>query len=167
MKMLYLMCGISFSGKSTLARQIGKRIDAKIVSLDEINNRRGLGLNGEEIPDEEWVKTHEIAQSEVKYLMGNSQNIILDDTNCFRWLRDRYRMLAESHGYDTTLIYVNTDENVAKSRLIQNRILKKRSGIPLEYFLAHVKTFERPSPDEECLVFYGNDDPEKWVGAHF
>ena len=37
MKTLYLMCGLSFSGKTTLARKIVERLQCAYISLDNIN----------------------------------------------------------------------------------------------------------------------------------
>ncbi len=56
--MLTLVCGLAFAGKSTLAAAIAEHQGAVVVSLDEINARRGLH-GGTGIAPEEWVRTHE------------------------------------------------------------------------------------------------------------
>lgn len=40
--LLILTCGLSFSGKSTLALELRSRLDADVLSLDVINAERGL-----------------------------------------------------------------------------------------------------------------------------
>ncbi len=60
---LVLLCGTAFSGKSTVARTLAPSLSASIVSLDEINERRGL-WGGDGIPVEEWMRTHELASDE-------------------------------------------------------------------------------------------------------
>jgi len=68
--MLVLMCGTTFSGKSTFARALAAEIQGLIISLDEINERRGL-WGGDGIPLEEWQRTHEIATTEARtHLLG-------------------------------------------------------------------------------------------------
>ena len=57
---LILLCGTSFSGKSTLARTLAPKLSATIVSLDDLNEHRGL-WDGDGIPTEEWVRTHRLA----------------------------------------------------------------------------------------------------------
>ena len=45
--------------------------------------------------------THGIALERIRALMARGEDIVFDDTNCFRWLRDRYREspLALGGGY--------------------------------------------------------------------
>jgi predicted kinase len=56
MPRLFAMCGLSFSGKTTLARAISVAVDAEYVGLDDIDEERGL-RGGDGIPDDEWAKT--------------------------------------------------------------------------------------------------------------
>jgi predicted kinase len=56
MKTLYLMCGLSFSGKTTLARKIVERLQCAYISLDDINAERGL-WGGDGISVGEWERT--------------------------------------------------------------------------------------------------------------
>ena len=94
---LVLLCGTSFSGKSTVARALAPSLSARIVSLDEINERRGL-WGGDGIPVEEWVRTHEVASAEVRQLLAAGTSVVVDDTSSPRSLRDGWRSLAEAAG---------------------------------------------------------------------
>ena len=107
MKTLYLLCGLAFSGKTTLARAIANYSNCAYISLDDINHQRELGFGGDGIPVEEWEKTHQIAIATLVNLMPLVQDILVDDTNCFRWLRDRFRAIADQHGYQTKVIYLD------------------------------------------------------------
>jgi predicted kinase len=42
MKRLFIMCGIAFSGKTTVAKQLVQAVGCAYVSLDDINAERGL-----------------------------------------------------------------------------------------------------------------------------
>jgi tRNA A37 N6-isopentenylltransferase MiaA len=81
MKTLYLLCGLAFSGKSTLGKSIVDYLNYAYISLDNINKERGIGFGGDGISVEEWEKTHHIAIDILNNLMLLEQNIILDDTN--------------------------------------------------------------------------------------
>src|SRR2546427_6060240 len=98
MKRLFMMCGIAFSGKTTVAKQLVRALACAYISLDEINADRGL-YGGEGIAVEEWERTQGIALERMKELMTHGEDIVLDDTNCFRWLRNRYREFAHQNGY--------------------------------------------------------------------
>lgn len=107
MARLFGMCGLSFSGKTTLARAVARPVGAEHISLDDINEERGL-RGGEGIPVEEWEKTSAIAIERAGALLAAGRDIVLDDTLCFRWLRDRYAAVAERHAAQFVLIYVST-----------------------------------------------------------
>ncbi len=51
MKTLYLLCGLAFSGKTTISRAVVSFLHCPYISLDEINHERGL-FGGEGIPVE-------------------------------------------------------------------------------------------------------------------
>src|SRR4029079_3355962 len=94
---LYLLCGLAFSGKSTLAAALSRLTGAVVVSLDEINASRGL-YGGMGIPDEDWGRTHTEALSLVEAALRAERSVVVDDTNCFRFLRDNYRQIADRRG---------------------------------------------------------------------
>jgi len=51
---LVLLCGRSFSGKSTVAASLADSLPGQVMSLDQINEERGLH-GGEGIPLSEWA----------------------------------------------------------------------------------------------------------------
>jgi len=107
MTRLFAMCGLSFSGKTTLAsRAISEVVDAEYIGLDNINDEREL-RGGEGIPAEEWEKSSFIAVKRLETLLDAGRNVVLDDTLCFRWLRDRYAGVADRCGARFVLIYAS------------------------------------------------------------
>ncbi|WP_427895436.1 AAA family ATPase [Kribbella sp. GL6] len=148
--MLVLLCGTSFSGKSTVARDLARRLPARIVSLDEINERRGL-WGGDGIPVEEWVRTHQVAQAEVRELLSAGATVVVDDTSSPRFLRDGWRALAAEAGVEFKLVYVEADEATVRARRDHNRLSPHRRDITDTVLNHHLSTFEPPEPDEGAL----------------
>ena len=68
MSTLYLLCGMPFSGKTTLGRSIAKYHGCPYISLDKINEARGLS-GGDGIPVKEWEKTHFLAMQQLEIFM--------------------------------------------------------------------------------------------------
>lgn len=64
-----------FSGKTTLAKSVSEYLHSSYVSLDEINEARGL-FGGDGIPVEEWEKTHAIAMQQLHNLMEFQQDVV-------------------------------------------------------------------------------------------
>jgi predicted kinase len=132
MKSLYLLCGMPFSGKTTLGKSVAKYLDCLYISLDEINEARGL-YGGDGIPVEEWEKTHFLAMQQLHSFMPSEQNIVLDDTNCFRWLRDRFRDFGSQYGYQTILIFLDVPLAEIWQRIeINNQLMTGSNNILLK-----------------------------------
>ena len=145
---LVLLCGKSFSGKSTVARALAPRLRARIVSLDEINERRGL-WGGDGIAVEEWVRTHELATGEVRGLLSSGTSVVVDDTSSPRFLRDGWRSLAGGAGF--TLLYVDVDDETVRRRCAENRLDPRRRDVADDVLERHLADFEPPRDDEGAV----------------
>jgi predicted kinase len=55
MNKLYLLCGMPFSGKTTLLPLLCEYLNCPYISLDDINKQRGLN-GGDGISVQEWRK---------------------------------------------------------------------------------------------------------------
>lgn len=148
---LVLMCGRSFSGKSTVAGQLAVDLDAEIVSLDSINEERGL-FGGQRIPVEEWIRTHDEAARRVSRLVRAGRHVLVDDTSSPRFLRDNWRALAEDAAVAFVLVYVDAPDQVRRERLLNNRQESKRNDVLDEVMIEHLETFQPPEPDEEYVA---------------
>jgi predicted kinase len=161
----FLLCGLAFSGKTTLARAIAQRLSLAYVSLDEINAERDLRPGGEGLPGEEWERSHAVAESRLAAAFASGRGAVLDDTGCFRCLRDRYRELARAHGVPTTVVFVDVPLEAIRARIASNARKTKRTGITDEVFAHHVAEFEPPQPDEQFVRFTPPDEIEHWITA--
>jgi len=162
---LYLLCGMAFAGKSTLARALAAHLSAEIVSLDEINARRGL-VGGRGLPDHEWAASHEQALEEVRALLASARDVVVDDTTCFRFLRDDFRKVAREQETETVLIFVDASEELLRQRRRENEQSHRRDTVTDPIFRDLLEKFEHPTPDEHPLVFPAVADPGRWVAAH-
>jgi predicted kinase len=148
---LVLMCGRAFSGKSTMSREIAGGLDAEIVSLDAINEERGL-IGGQGIPVEEWVRTNDEATRRVLELLEAGNCVVVDDTSSLRFLRDNWRATARDAGAAFALVYVDTPENVVLERLKRNREQPVRNDVSDAVMEEHIAGFEPPERDEEYVT---------------
>src|SRR5688572_1159593 len=137
---LLVLCGPSFSGKSTLAAALAAR-GLEVVSLDEINARRGL-WGGDGLSGEEWAHTLALARAEVEArLCDPAARLVVDDTSCWRWLRDGWRELAARHGREVRLVVLLADEAELSRRRAAGGA---RRGIADAVLAAHLSSFEWP-----------------------
>jgi predicted kinase len=166
MTTLFGMCGLAFSGKTTLARAISRLAGTEYIGLDDINAERGL-RGGDGIPVEEWEETSAIAIERAGTLLAAGRDVVLDDTLCFRWLRDRYAAVAERHGAQLVLVYVATPLPVIYSAMAENDAIARRDPIRPEVFEMHARSFEHPTADERPLVYDRSVPVEEWIALHF
>lgn len=162
---LYLMCGLAFSGKSTLARAIADRTGAEIISLDAINLARGL-QGGLGIPEEEWARTHRRALQMTESALSGGRSVVVDDTNCYRFLRDNYRGAAEAHGAQTVVVYLDVPLSLARMRIRANEAAPDRAPIRESVLLDLAAKFEPPAAEESTLTYTPDLDEAAWVDAN-
>jgi predicted kinase len=147
---IVLLCGRSFSGKSTVAAQAASHLDAEVISLDAINAERNL-RSGAGLPIEEWARTFELGQSRARALLVSGTAVIVDDTSSPRFLRDAWRRLAAEAEVALVLVYVNTPVEVSLKRHAANRAARSRADVEDEVLWEHLESFEAPTPDEDPL----------------
>lgn len=159
---LFAMCGLSFSGKTTLARAVARRTGAEYVGLDDINEERGLS-GGQGIPVEEWERTSALAIERLGKLFDAGRDVVLDDTLCFRWLRERYAAVAERHGALFVLVYVSTPLPEIHRAMAENEAAPRRAPISPEVFEEHVRSFDPPGEEERPWVYDRTVPMEEWI----
>ena len=150
------MCGTAFSGKTTLSKKIAQRTSFSRISFDEINEKKGY-FPGDDIPQNVWAKTSEEAVLLLEKEMERKNNVIVDDTFCFRFLRDHFKSVADQYGYQTIIIFIDISEKEIRKRIEENRISKIRSDIQDTVLENHLNVFEKPGSDENVIIF----NPEK------
>lgn len=160
---LVLLCGPAFSGKTTVAAALVARFGHTAVSLDEINARRGLH-GGEGVPDEEWARTHELALEQVERLLrAPPARVVVDDTLCYRFLRDGFRDLAARVGRGTRLIVLAVPEAEIRRRIAANAAAPGRRGIDAAVLERHLASFEWPAAGEPHRVYCDAADLDAWA----
>ena len=95
--------------------------------------------------------------------MARGEDIVLDDTNCFRWLRDRYTQLAFENGYATELVYLEVSLKDVQARIVRNEVAATRATIESKVFERHIREFEPPRTDEVATVLRNAEDVPRWI----
>jgi predicted kinase len=151
-----LLCGMSFSGKSTVARGLGAALGGTVVSLDVINEERGLD-GGQGIPIAEWARTNEIARERVAAELSAGHTVIIDDTSSPRFLRDGWRQLSARLGAPLALVFIDASRDTIAQRLAANRSCAGRGDVIDSVMAEHLQSFEPPDNDEGALRFAAED----------
>ncbi|MGZ5473956.1 MAG: AAA family ATPase [Thermoanaerobaculia bacterium] len=153
MQSVLLLCGLPFAGKTTVARELREQLDAIVISLDAINAERGL-QGGEGIAVEEWQRSHQVALARLaEALQAGQAIVVIDDTNCLRFLRDDYREVSRRFGAAAHVLLLPADEEEVTRRLRTNRDSATRNDVHDEVFAATVDRFEWPGAEESPVIW--------------
>lgn len=161
----YLLCGPSLAGKSTVAHRITAVLGAAIVSADAINEDRGLPFGGEGLPESVWGETLERQLALLDGHLRQGRSVVLDDTLCYRWLRDRLRQAVASAGGESVLLLLAParEELLARhARLLGNA---ERPVLSEARLLEHLAAFEWPSAEEAPREIGTEAEFRAWLDA--
>jgi len=159
---VYAMCGIAFSGKSTAARSIARELGLALISLDAINEERGLD-GGKGIPDAQWEKTSLIAMDRLRSLLKAGRAVVVDDTFSHRFLRDRCGRVAEELGCRFRILFMDTPFDVIDARRRANASNPVRGAIEDAVFDHHRDRFQFPTNDEPVVRLRSEADLAAWI----
>jgi predicted kinase len=142
MAVAYLLCGPSLAGKSTAAEQIARVTGAAILSADAVNAERGLPFGVEGLPESAWVETLRVLLYRLRTHARVGHSVVVDDTQCYRWLRDRYRSECIDCGLEPVLLLISPQEHVLYDRHARAKSRNSRAVLSLERMADHLARFE-------------------------
>lgn len=164
---LYILCGIPFSGKSTLAQKIVSMLGFVRIDLDEIKFEIfGENITDDQIDQSGWDKVYQEIYRKIKQDLINGETVIYDTGNFTKHERELAKKIADDLGLVSITIYVDIPQEVARQRLLQNRQTKVRFDVSDTDFEGTIKEMEIPSPDETHLVYHGDEDVDVWINRY-
>lgn len=118
------------------------------------------------IPDGEWVKTVAVARAEVRaLLLRSSERVVVDDTFCFRFLRDDFARLARDASRDSRLLVLRTPEEEIRRPITSSARRSDRPGILPAVLERHLATFEWPGDDEPHHGVFEPGAVDAWLAV--
>ncbi len=145
------MCGLPFSGKSTLARELAARLRFVHLELDAVNVERGAGLDGGVITREDWLVAYRESYRRLDALLESGQSVVFDATSFHRAHRERLRRAARRANAVATVVYLDMPESEVRDRLLRNRAAPARYDVPDEDFAQVAAGFQPPGEDENLV----------------
>jgi len=140
-----MMLGIPGAGKSYFAKKFAETFETPIISFGDISKKLFATKAG---------RTKNIALKRVGTLMANEllktgQTFVYDGNFDNKAERKEFVSLAQKAGFNTSLIWVQTESATAKER-----VTKKRQ-MSVEEFVSAVEHFAAPQGPEKPIVVSG------------
>lgn len=154
--LLIMMTGLPGSGKSFFSRQFAETFNAPLVLVDKI---RFEIIDNPQYTLQEYGLLKRLAEQQLTELVKTKATIIVDGICNSQQDRSQLRQLAAHYGYDTLVVWVQTDEPTAKRRATARS--PKRQGDELNQSLSPdtyatlCKRFFAPSGRENYVVISG------------
>lgn len=157
---LYVIGGLSGSGKSHLALQALKHTPAVIIRSDATRKRLAKKYPGEALYGPQMnARTYGAMFKAGEIALADGFNVILDATFLRREDRDRARELAKKLHADIRILWLDVPEPVLRQR-IQQRIRKGKdvSDADLEVLELQLQHYKRPRENDVLFL----PDSDRW-----
>ena len=159
---LYIMCGLPFSGKTTLARAIADQWGCVHLDLDSLANREGF-FPEEGIDDKQWSLLFSEAHQYLAALLSSGKSVVFDAVNYDRVGRDRLRAIAQQNGSAVYVLYTKLTIQELEQRRQDNRDTRQRPNVRDNDVVELARDFEVPTTEENLLVYDGTQPISEWI----
>jgi predicted kinase len=165
---LYIFCGIPFSGKTTLAKELEKTLGYKRIDLDEVKfSFFGNEIRDANINQEGWDKIYQEMYKQIEESLKNGETVIHDTGNFTKHERELVKEIADKLGIEAITVFLDIPKEVAKDRLLQNRKANQRFDVSDEDFDSTVAEMEKPQENEKHIVYKPNTQIDVWITSNF
>lgn len=151
---LYIMCGLGFAGKSTLAKKIAEHTGAIIVSQDENYFEKQDEIDNSDMDSkQQWNFLLNYSRQKIDDYMAIGKSVVFDNTSCGLGERDALRAIAGKYAAKSIVVYLDIPYELADERYRKNKITKKRLDVKQEYLDDVKRHMEIPTSDENLVVY--------------
>ncbi len=166
---LVMICGLTGAGKSKIAENLSKHMDAVVLSSDKIRKQlAGMDVYAKDAsPFGEGIYSSNITQEVYEEIsrraydfLREGKNVIIDATFLKKLYRDRVRHTIKRLGIEPMIIFVEVDDKTAKNRLEKRQKEKNASDGRWEIYLHQKAIFEKP---KNCITLNAQRDVDENV----
>lgn len=144
MPILYILCGLPYSGKTLLSKEIEKTTDIKRVSFDEMFESFKISRPGVTY-DEGRIEI----EKEISRILKNGDSVVYDSTNKNAEHRDKLQKLASNVGADSVIVYLKTSPEEIQKRRKESLVDKTHHVLTEDFVREAIKKLEEPT---DCVT---------------
>jgi predicted kinase len=159
---VYLLCGLPFSGKTTLAQTLAQRCGFVHVDVDGMARDKGLRPD-QGISEVLWAQVFDAAYQRLLTLLASGKSVLFDAVNYDRKGREHIRSLVQPSGNPVRVIYVVAPMADIERRREESQRRSERAGVRDEDLQWLIDKFEAPTTDEDVIVYDGSVSAEEWI----
>ena len=139
--MIYMLSGITGSGKSSYSKKLKKELNCEVLSTDELRN-----IHPDWSEDLIWPEVYRLLSEALK----NNIDIIYDATNITPKVRNRIITEVEKHNVKAVVgvYFFDTSWKVCQKRVIKRNQIPGERYLPPEVVESYGKRVIKPTLDE-------------------
>jgi predicted kinase len=161
---LLIICGLSFSGKSTLGKAITERFGYEEVDVDETKFKiYGQSIKNEDLYPEDWVRIYTETDQLIEVLLKTGKSVLDASRNFSKTERNTAKNIADKIGVPLLTIYIDIPEQTTRQRLHENRRNPTRRDITDKDFEDVIRAMQPPTVDEHPLIFHHFNEMDGWL----
>jgi predicted kinase len=162
---IIVLCGVPFSGKSRLAKQLSDELGLKIMSYDnDIYAVHRHEVPAGTAPAKEYEAIQTIARQYLGDILSTGESIIYDDLCLERDDRNKLMQMANERNAKYILVFLDTPESVIQQRRDTNLETSARNHTSDEKLKLDLSLLEKPRPSENPIVVTPEASVEDVVG---
>lgn len=156
------MCGLAFSGKSTLARRIAEHTGSNLISFDRlwVEKEKDQPISKD---DNGWRFIRKVAQDEIVNTLNNGKSVVYDDNNIRLEHREEIREIAKNFGTHSIVVYLNTPLELIRERELVNKTTGERHAVEAKNFQTVIEQLEVPTSNENVFEFTPDTDIKEFL----
>jgi predicted kinase len=159
-----IICGLSFSGKSTLGKAIIERFGYEEVDVDDTKFKLfGQSIKDEDLHPEDWVRIYAETDRLIEDILKSGKPVVDASRNFSKAERNIARSIAGRMGVSLITIYVDTPEEIARQRHLENRRDPSRRDVTDQDFESALRAMQPPTADEHPLIFHHFSAVDGWL----
>jgi predicted kinase len=162
-----IICGLSFSGKSTLGNAIAERFGYEEVDVDVTKiSLYGQSTKDEDLQSEDWARIYTETDQLIENLLKSGKSVVDASRNFSKTERNIAKDIACKMGVPLITVYVDTPEKIARQRLHDNRHNPTRRDVTDQNFEDLIRAMQPPTLDEHPVIFHYFSDIDGWLLEH-
>ena len=151
---LIIVCGLPFSGKTVISKDLSTRLNAERVSFDETWNRLEQEITADESKKTlDWETVRSLCKDLIKSNLTANKNTIYDDVNATFQMRQEIAQIARSLGLTYCVLYLDISLDEMYLRIKRNIKEKYHHQVSKENLQNVVQGFEEPSLNEVVVIY--------------
>ena len=158
---LYILTGLPYCGKSTLTKELLKKYDIEVGSVDiQIDKHK---FDVDDMTQKDWDLVYSEAYEDVKQKLREGKSVLFDMGHLKLSERNTARAIAEEARAKHKLIYVNTPKEEIEKRWARNEQINTRGQLSRKALDKAYSFWQEPKDAEKPIIYNQNMDLDKWA----